>query len=122
MDQDLGVSLVGDLPQKRGHMAVGQNQRYHFGVGTPPFSFILVVGLGPIHWSCDLDFDPWPCTSPNRYQETTRLSGMSRLEPPGGQGSLWISRIFAGKHVLDWFSLTSAEKNRRTWQPGSRNR
>ena len=31
------------------HMAVGQNQWYHFGVGAPPiFEPILVVGLGTI--------------------------------------------------------------------------
>ena len=31
-----------------GHMAVGQNQWYHFGVGAPPriSEPILVVGLG----------------------------------------------------------------------------
>ena len=40
------------------HLAVGQNQWYHFGVGAP---LILVYFSGDwdVHWAYDLDFDPW---------------------------------------------------------------
>ena len=32
-----------------------------FGVGSPPIlEPVSVVGLGPVHWVHDLDFDPWP--------------------------------------------------------------
>ena len=43
------------------HLAVGQNQWYHVGVGAPPISGpILVVGLGCSLGVRALAFDPWP--------------------------------------------------------------
>ena len=43
-----------------GHMAVGQNQWYHFfGVGVPPI-FVNFSGDWDVHGGYDLDFDPLP--------------------------------------------------------------
>ena len=39
------------------HMAVGQNQWYHFGAGAPPI-LAYFIGDGDVHWGYDLDFDP----------------------------------------------------------------
>ena len=39
------------------HVGVGQNQRYHFGVGVPPILEPILV----VHWGYDSDFDPRPC-------------------------------------------------------------
>ena len=41
------------------HMAVGQNQWYHFGVGASPI-LVYFSGDWDVHWGYDLDFDPWP--------------------------------------------------------------
>ena len=39
------------------HMAVGQNQWFHFGVGAPPI-LVYVSGDWDVHWGTA--FDPWP--------------------------------------------------------------
>ena len=41
------------------HLAAGQNQWYHFGVGAPPTK-VYFSGDWDFHWGYDLDFDPWP--------------------------------------------------------------
>ena len=40
------------------HMAVGQNQWYHFG-GAPPI-LVYFSGDWDVHWGYDSAFDPWP--------------------------------------------------------------
>ena len=42
------------------HVAVGQDQWYHFRVGAPPI-LIYSGGDWDVHWGYDLDFDPRPC-------------------------------------------------------------
>ena len=37
------------------HMAVGQNQSYHFGVGAPPI-LVHFSGDWDVHWGYDLNF------------------------------------------------------------------
>ena len=59
----LEVVLKGDLKGHQSHLAVGQNQWYHFGVGAPPSLVYFsgdFSGDWDVHWGSDLDFDPWP--------------------------------------------------------------
>ena len=43
--------------QISGHVAVGQNQWYHVGVGAPPI-LVYFSGDWDVHWEY---FNPWPC-------------------------------------------------------------
>ena len=38
---------------KWGHLAVGQNQWYHFGVGAPPI-LVYFSGDWDVHWGCGI--------------------------------------------------------------------
>ena len=51
--------LAGQRVCFTAHMAVAQNQWYHFGVGAPPI-LVYFSGDWDVHWGYDLDFDPWP--------------------------------------------------------------
>ena len=44
-----------------GHVAVGQHQWYHLGVGAPPI-LVYFSGDWDVHWGVR-DLDPWPCHS-----------------------------------------------------------
>ena len=79
-----------------GHMAVGQHQWYHFGVGAPPILEPILVGIG-MFTGGDRAFDPWPhgksCTATivsdsrvnwnlKRWLNLCIQSGESRLIEP----------------------------------------
>ena len=55
---------------RHAYVAVGQNQRYHFGVGAPPI-LVYFAGDWDVHWGYDLGFDPWPyaCSIRTSHQE-----------------------------------------------------
>ena len=53
------------------HVAVGQNQWYHFGVGAPPV-LVYFSEDWDVHWGYDLEFDPLPC---NKKAGTTIQNG-----------------------------------------------
>ena len=52
--------LRGPLNKTHSHIAIVQNQRYHFEIGVPPI-FAYVSRDWDVHWGYDVGFDPWPC-------------------------------------------------------------
>ena len=63
MSQTIRVSLLLRSPQIDNlHVAVGQKQWYHFGVGAFTTHVGLLLGLNRM-FTYDLDFDPWPCVA-----------------------------------------------------------
>ena len=48
-----------ESPGNKEHVAVGQNQLYHFGVGAPSM-LVYFSGDWDVHWGVRA-FDPWPC-------------------------------------------------------------
>ena len=66
-----------------GHMAVGQNQWYHFGVGVPPI-LVYFSGDWDVHWGYDWGFDPqpygWKPTSGRVSSGSGRCSSLLRCD------------------------------------------
>ena len=58
------VSTKGSLIEIQTHMAVGQNQWYHLGVGAPPNFRTYLSGDWDVHWGYDWDVDPWAMWEP----------------------------------------------------------
>ena len=54
-----GMSASGGGKSFHTHLAVGQNQWYHFGAGAPPI-LVYFSGDWAVFWGYDLDFAPWP--------------------------------------------------------------
>ena len=54
---------AGSRQLERRHLAVGENQRCHFGIGAPPI-LVYFSGDWDVHWGYDLDVDPWPFRRP----------------------------------------------------------
>ena len=84
------------------HMAMVQNQWYHFGIGECTAHSrlpILVIGLGPVHWGLtDLGFAPWP--SPFGHSIAGRAAGwlgaeeahcrLAARRPPSPGPTAWL--------------------------------
>ena len=77
------------------HLAVGQNQWYHFVVGAPPI-LVYFSGDWDVHWGYDLAFALWPL-GPAFYAEvyasgdgtkTLRVSALRSMIWPGGAPKL----------------------------------
>ena len=64
------------------HVAAGQNQWYHFGVGEFTTHFrTYFSGDWEVHWEVTGLLSPWPC-------EAQRASYSRRLSLPGAAGAL----------------------------------
>ena len=85
----LSCPFTGFQQERHRQMAVGQNQRYHYGVGEFTTHFRTYFSgwiQSDVHWGHDLDFVPWPNGS---VQENLDLLGScifaNRFTRPGAK-------------------------------------
>ena len=91
------------------HMAVGQNQWCHFGVGAPPI-LVSFSGDWDVPWGYDLDFDPWPYRQPSYQQQigisnfqtcpslTTLVKTSAMKTKTGFHWAISLTRQMQGEH------------------------
>ena len=85
------------------HLAVGQNQWYHFGVGV----LVYFSWDWDVHWGYDFDFDPWPDDHALRLCEAG-LAGLHSwpaaglLRGPGHLGRSSLIAAYFGLSLKRW--------------------